>query len=74
MTVDWFRVISNLTKHGMSHAQQAIEVGVERRTLDYWANRQHTEPPYSKGVILLEVHEIVTGSTAPQIRKDFSDK
>jgi DNA-binding XRE family transcriptional regulator len=62
MTVDWFRIITDLKKHEMSHTQQANEVQVTRKTIENWASG-HTEPSYSKAVILLEVYRTVVGST-----------
>jgi len=60
--IDWFRIITDLQQAGMTHGQQAKEVGVTRRTITNWRNCI-CEPPYSRGAALLEVHRSVIRST-----------
>lgn len=62
MTVDWFRVITDLQRASMPHAQIAKEVGVCRMTISNW-QQQITEPSYSRGVALLDLHRSVIKST-----------
>jgi len=60
--IDWFKVMTELKQHGMSCEQIAKEAEVSRKTIENWASG-HTEPSYSKAVILLEVYRTVIGST-----------
>lgn len=60
--VDWFRVIADLQRAGMPHAQIAKEVDVSRMTISNW-QVGITEPKYSKGAKLLMVYRSVVGST-----------
>lgn len=59
--VDWWKIIYDLQRSGMTHKQQASSIGVSRRTIGYWQNGH--EPPYSKGVELIELHKSVINST-----------
>lgn len=60
--VDWFRVITNLSRAGMSSKQIGKEVGKNGRTVNYWKNGI-CEPRYSEGAQLLAVYRSVIGST-----------
>ena len=60
--VDWFRVIADLQRAGMPHAQIAKEVDVSRMTISNW-QVGITEPKYPKGAPLLMVYRSVVGST-----------
>lgn len=60
--VDWFRVIADLQRAGMPHAQIAKEVDVSRPTIINWQSGI-TEPKFSKGTKLLGVYRSVVGST-----------
>jgi DNA-binding XRE family transcriptional regulator len=60
--IDWFRVITDLQRAGMTHGQQAKEVGVSRRTIANW-QQGLCEPSYSRGAGLLEIHRSVARST-----------
>ena len=59
----WFTVVLELKRAGLSHAQQAKEINVDRTTIENWANGKVVDPPYSKGNQLLEVYRSVVGST-----------
>ena len=60
--IDWFRVITDLQRAGMTHGQQAREVGVTRRTIANW-QQGLCEPPYSRGAALIEIYRSVIQST-----------
>lgn len=67
--VDWFRVVSDLQRAGMSHWQQARECGASRRSVGNWQTGV-CEPSFSKGYRLLDTYKSVFGST-PE-RQDFA--
>lgn len=60
--VDWFKVISDLQRAGLSHGQQARELGVSRRTIMNW-QQGLTEPSYSFGTKLLNIFNSVIKTT-----------
>lgn len=63
MSVDWFRIITELQRAGMSYNQQAMEVDVDSpRTIANWRSGR-CEPPYSKGEKLIDIYRTVLGST-----------
>ena len=63
MSVDWFRVISDLQRSGLTYKQQAKEVGINSAgTIYYW--KCGNQPPHDKGEKLLDVYRSVMGSTA----------
>lgn len=63
MPVDWYRVITELNEARMSYRQIARECHVTYQTIGNW-RWGVTEPTYSKGERLLEIHRTVIPSTA----------
>jgi ribosome-binding protein aMBF1 (putative translation factor) len=60
--IDWFRIITDLQRAGLSHKQQALEIGVDEKTIRNW-QAQRTEPRYSYGARLLDIYRTVKSST-----------
>ena len=60
--MNWWHIINNLKQEGFSHAQQGMEAGVDRKTVENWANGR-CEPLYTKAEALLSVYRTVVGST-----------
>lgn len=61
-SIDWFRVITDLQRASMPHAQIAKELGVSRPTIINW-QQQISEPRYRHGAALLDLHRSVVKST-----------
>lgn len=62
LAVDWFRVIVQLQRAGLSQRQIAKEIEVSPRTIRNY-QQAICEPSYSKGAALLEIHKSVIRST-----------
>lgn len=59
--VDWFKVISDLQRHGFTHEQIGKDVGVSRRMVGYWRDG-YSEPLYSHGAALVCLYRTVIES------------
>ena len=53
--VDWFAIISDLKKQGISGREIARRLGISSSTVITW--KQGASPRYEKGVQLLEIWE-----------------
>lgn len=62
MHIDWFFIINDLQRAGIPHEKAAEKVGVTRRTIGSWQSGI-TEPRYSQGSMLLELHRSVIRTT-----------
>lgn len=58
MHVDWFRVISDIERSGMTHREIARHLHAACSTIAYW--KQGAEPRYSDGERLVRLWELVT--------------
>lgn len=60
---DWFKIVSDLERAGMSLEQQAVEAGVNSKsTVHYW-KIGNSEPSYFSGANLIDVYSTVIGTT-----------
>ena len=69
--VDWFRVLVELKRHGLSGYGVAERVGIPRQTLHNYANRG-CEPRYVEGVLLLELWAEVTGQELRNVPREVA--
>lgn len=61
--IDWFKVVTDLERAGMSLGQQAIDAGARSKsTVHYW-KIGNSEPSFSKGMNLIDVYKTVIGTT-----------
>lgn len=60
--IDWFRVITDLQRSGLSQRQLALEIQVDHKTICNYANGI-SEPSYSRGCAILDVYRSVIKST-----------
>ena len=61
MPVDWFQVIIDCNRAGMTCTQISVECQVSIQTICNWRDG-YTEPSYSNGTQLLEIHRSVLRS------------
>lgn len=59
-TVDWVRVLEDLPEHGMTYSAACRQLGVAWSTLTKW--RHGSEPGWSKGSAVLQLHAKVCGA------------
>jgi lambda repressor-like predicted transcriptional regulator len=52
--VDWFRLIADLKRAGVSGRKLALKLGVSHSTVNYW--RSGGTPRYANGVALVGLH------------------
>ncbi|HGB5893257.1 TPA: helix-turn-helix domain-containing protein [Salmonella enterica subsp. enterica serovar Kottbus] len=57
---DWFSVISDLERTGMTQREIADHIGVSKSTVNSW--KQYNEPRYNSGAALLELWKKHQGS------------
>lgn len=70
--VDWFRVIADLGRHGMSYRAMADAIGVSKSTVMGWVSG--AEPRFSDGELLLALWgEKLGRATADAPRLQLSD-
>lgn len=68
LSIDWFQIITELTRQGFSSKAIADRIGVPKSTLLGW--KQGSEPRYSEGQRLIEFWSEITGRQAhalPQV-------
>ncbi len=51
--IDWFSVISDLERTGMTQREIADHIGVSKSTVNSW--KQYNEPRYGSGAALLDL-------------------
>jgi hypothetical protein len=71
--IDWFRVLSDLTRDGGSLYQLASTTGIPRRSLNSYKNG--VEPTHARGMCILAHWSIKTGKPghdAPMTRRYHS--
>lgn len=51
--IDWFSVISDLERTGMTQREIADYIGVSKSTVNSW--KQYNEPRYGSGAALLDL-------------------
>lgn len=68
LSIDWFQIITELTRQGFSSKAIADRIGVPKSTLLGW--KQGSEPRYREGKLLIEFWCDLTGRGAdalPQV-------
>ena len=58
--VDWFRVLADLTRHGVSDLAVSKAIDVPPRTIGGWKN-EGAQPRHSDGEALIDLRAKVTG-------------
>lgn len=67
MRIDWFRIIVDLERAGFDYQQIALEVGVtSKQTIGNWKTGAVADPPFTKGLKLLNLHQSVCPTTTVQ--------
>lgn len=61
---DWFRILADLQRHGISNSKAAALIGVPQSTLAGWKGPTQPEPSYEDGWRLVTLWEQVTGDKA----------
>ncbi|EBA9761405.1 helix-turn-helix domain-containing protein [Salmonella enterica] len=56
--IDWFSVISDLERTGMTQREIADYIGVSKSTVNSW--KQYNEPRYGSGAALLDLWKVKT--------------
>ena len=64
--VDWFRVISDLERLGITIQSQAVESEVSPGTIYYWRNGG--SPKHYNGELLLQLYMRVVGEEPPHVK------
>lgn len=54
MRIDWFTVIAQLERQGVTQRSQADLLGVSRGTIAYW--KSGGEPKFHAGIVLLHLY------------------
>lgn len=65
--VDWFQIITDLSRHGLKAKTIAIRIDVPRSTLLGW--KQGAEPRWSEGQRLIDLWCATTGQTVDRLPK-----
>lgn len=65
MQVDWFRVITDIERTGMTQQKIARHVIASKSTVAYW--KQGNEPRYCDGERLIRLWELVTKRSADDL-------
>jgi len=65
--VDWFRVITDLQRHGVYADSIAKQIGVAKSTVQNWKIIE-TEPRHRDGEALLRIWRTVTEQQEPPMR------
>ena len=59
--VDWWQVITDLERRGVSHSRIAVEVGRSKTWVNDLKNIPDTEPRFHDGMLLLGLWRETTG-------------
>ncbi|QGH62727.1 hypothetical protein [Serratia proteamaculans] len=65
MHVDWFRIITEVERSGMTQRVIANHLAVAPSTVFYW--KQGNQPRYAEGEALIRLWELVTEHEAHQL-------
>jgi hypothetical protein len=66
-TTDWFAVITEITRHGISVSAISAEIQVPRTTILGW--KQGTEPKHADGEELVTLWQRITTKSRDQLPK-----
>lgn len=64
--VDWWHIITDLCRHGHTHASIGISIGVGKSTVNDWKNNE-ARPKFDEGDVLVRMWCEITGNSRESV-------